>query len=104
MFVLVCKFRSYKELVQSIEDKRTFFTSLDAFHPRVIKIWVADIATILKPRATVSTASTLARFLDDAALGAHLTECLCHARRRGLWFGQVDRVIFRSELLQRGKC
>ena len=47
------------------------FAGLDALGPRVIKLRVAFIAAVVKPRTSRSTATSLFGFLGGTALGAH---------------------------------
>ena len=46
------------------------FASLDTLHPCMIKLCIAGISTIIEPSTTADATATLARFLDNAALGA----------------------------------
>ena len=53
------------------------------FFPRVVKLRIAVITTVLGPSATRSTTTEFTRFLDDATLGTHrhlavCTGCIAH--------------------------
>ena len=61
------------------------FACLSALEPRVTKIVVASITTILKPRAAASTTTAYAGFLYGAALGAYGADCFRDGRRRGCY-------------------
>ena len=50
------------------------FAGVDAFVPRVLKLWVFPIATIVEPVAADGTTAALTRFLDGATFGANSTD------------------------------
>ena len=58
------------------------FAGQDALDPCVIKIWVADISTVLEPSTAASAATEFAGCLHIAALGAcgadRLGACFCN--------------------------
>ena len=56
------------------------FAGLDAFDPRVTKVCVTGISTLLEPNTAASATTEFAGFLDRAALGASLAAyrgCTC---------------------------
>ena len=60
--------------------------------PRMIKVCVTYTSAVFEPRTTVSATTSLARFLDDTAFGAHGTR----DRRSDGWYlhvgiGQHDK-------------
>ena len=66
-----------------MSDAHTF-TGLDALEPRVIKLWVADVSTIVEPGTAANTAALFAGFLYGAALRARGTGTgICWDGRRG---------------------
>ena len=58
------------------------FAGQDAFGPRVTKLCVTSTSAGPEPRTTATTATSLTRFLGDAAFGA----CETAYRRRGCWY------------------
>ena len=56
---------------------------LDTFEPCMIKVWVARISAVVEPIAATSTATELAGFLDDTALGTLFAAYAGYACRRG---------------------
>ena len=57
-------------LTDSVTRGLTFARQYPLF-PRVVKLRIAVITTVLGPSATRSTATEFTGFLDDATLGTH---------------------------------
>ena len=57
------------------------FAGLFSFEPRVIKPWVAFLATLFEPSTAASTAAERFRFFHDGALGTCGTGFYCDGRR-----------------------
>ena len=78
------------------------FAGLDAFDPCVIEFCVADITTVLEPRATSSTTAAVVGLLNGTALGTHLA-AYCgrvrHHRLRGCFGGHTKISIINGSIL-----
>ena len=59
---------------------------LEPLGPRVLKLRVPDIATVVGPSTAGSATTAFAGLIIDDALWAHSTDCPCVVRRRGRWY------------------